>query len=113
MKNIGIGIGPRKPDRSSSSFWYTYNFVRYTQINTVVVPTLGFSLGSGVTIFQLDFLNSFASGMFQAYCAKTTGLHLTLHSAESGGELFKGLKDLASLVVCSEKNFWLGVVDFM
>ena len=42
--------------------------------------------------------------------AKTTGLHLALQArnsgAESGRELFKGLKDVASLLVYTWKNFF-------
>jgi len=42
---------------------------------------------------------------FKHFHAKTTGLHVALHECnsgvESGRELLKGLKDLASLVVCN------------
>jgi len=42
---------------------------------------------------------------FKHFHAKTTGLHVALHErnsgVESGRELLKGLKDLASLVVCN------------
>jgi len=50
--------------------------------------------------------------------AKTTGSHMVLRArnsgAESGSELFKGSKDVASLLVCTRKKiFWLGGVDFL
>jgi len=61
--------------------------------------------------------NCFASGMFRAFRAKTTGLHMALRErnsgTERGRELFKGSKDSASLVVCNEKSFWLEFVDFL
>jgi len=40
-------------------------------------------------------------------------LHERNSGAESGRELFKGSKDLASHVVCNEKNSWLGGADFL
>jgi len=44
--------------------------------------------------------------------AKTTGSYVALcvrnSGAESGRELFKGLKDVESLLVCTRKNFLLG-----
>ena len=57
------------------------------------------------------------SGLNQAVRAKTTGSHVALcvrnSGAESGRELFKGSKDSASLLVCTQKKiFWLGVQIF-
>jgi len=50
--------------------------------------------------------------MFQTFRAKTTRSHMALLECNSGvkrgRELFKGLKDLASLVVCNEKIFLVG-----
>ena len=40
-------------------------------------------------------------------------LHECNSGVESSRELFKGSKDLANLVVCNEKNFGFGVVDFL
>ena len=55
----------------------------------------------------LDF---FAAGKFRGFRTKTTGLHVALREynsgTESGRELFKGSKDLASLVVCNEQQFF-------
>jgi len=49
-------------------------------------------------------------------CTKTTGSHVALRTpntgAEGGRELCKGSKDLASLLVCTQKNFWFGGADF-
>jgi len=47
--------------------------------------------------------------------AKTIGSHVALHVRNSGAnsvsELFKGWKDAASLLVCTQtKIFWLGVL---
>jgi len=43
-------------------------------------------------------------------CAKTTGSHMGLRKrnsgVESGRELFKGSKDLASHLVCTQKKFF-------
>jgi len=66
---------------------------------------------------HMENLNTLVSTAFGDSHAKTTGLHMALHTcnsgAESGGELFKGLKDVASLLVCTLKNFLLGGVDFV
>ena len=55
-------------------------------------------------------LITFVSDLFQAFCAKTAGSHMTLRKlnsgTESGRELFKGSKDSASLVVCNEKKLF-------
>jgi len=57
------------------------------------------------------------SGLNQAVCVKTTGLHVALHThnsgTESGKKLFKGSKDAASLLVALEKIFWLEGADFL
>jgi len=50
--------------------------------------------------------------------AKTAGSNVALHRNFSGPvsatDLVKSSKDLASLVVCTLKNFfWLGVADFL
>jgi len=55
---------------------------------------------------------------FEDSRAKIIGLHVALCArnlgAESGRELFKGSKDTASLLVCTEKrNFFLGVANFL
>jgi len=54
-------------------------------------------------------VNTFAPGLNQVVRAKTAGSHVALHecncSAESGRELFKGSKDLPSLLVCTRKKF--------
>ena len=54
---------------------------------------------------------------FGDFRAKTIGFHVTLRTrnsdAESGGDLFKGSKDAASLLVCTRKKlFGLGVQIF-
>jgi len=54
---------------------------------------------------------------FKDFCAKTTGSHVALHGNISGlvsaTDLVKSSKDLANLVVCNEKTFLVGVVDFL
>jgi len=49
----------------------------------------------------------------QAVHARTTGSRMTLcdrnSGTKSGRELFKGSKDMASLVVCNEKTFGWGL----
>jgi len=40
-------------------------------------------------------------------------LHMRNSGAESGRELFKGSKNVAGLVDCTQKNFWLGVRIFI
>jgi len=55
---------------------------------------------------------------FEDSRAKTTGSHVALLTHNSGGEsgreLFKGSKDVASLLVCTHKKiFWLGGADFL
>jgi len=54
--------------------------------------------------------NTLTSGWFRDSHAKTTGLHMALcarnSGAKSGRELFKGLKDKVSLLVCNWKNFF-------
>ena len=40
-------------------------------------------------------------------------LHKHNSGAENGRELFKGSKNSASLLVCNEKKFWLGVEDLL
>jgi len=62
--------------------------------------------------------SNFEAGLNQAVRAKTTGSHVALHKrnsgAKSGIELFKGSKDTASLLVCTQANiYWLGVLDFL
>ena len=54
---------------------------------------------------------------FGDFHIRTTGSHVALRAlnsgTESGGELFKGSKDMASLLVCTWKYiFWLGSRDF-
>jgi len=55
-------------------------------------------------------VNSFASGNFWGFRTKIAGLHMALckrnSGTESGRELFKGSKDLASLLVCTKKIFF-------
>jgi len=55
--------------------------------------------------------------MFQDFCAKTAGSHKGLRkrnsSAEIARELFKRSKDLASLVVCNEKEILVGGCGFL
>jgi len=55
-------------------------------------------------------MNTLTSGLNQAVRVKTTGSHVDLRTrnsgAESGRELFKGLKDAASLLVYTPKNFF-------
>jgi len=63
-------------------------------------------------------LNTFEAGLNQAVHATTTRSHVALRmrnsGAQSGRELFKGSKDSASLLVCTQKNFfWLGSTDFL
>jgi len=47
---------------------------------------------------------------FGDFRARTTGLHVALlvcnSGAESGRELFKGSKDMGSLLVCTEEKFF-------
>jgi len=55
---------------------------------------------------------------FENFRAKITGSHVALHErnsgAESGRELFKGLKNSVRLVVYNEKKiFWLGSLDIL
>jgi len=55
---------------------------------------------------------------FGDFHSRTTGSHVALckvnSGAESGRELFKGSKDMASLLFCNQKkNFLVGVVDFL
>jgi len=60
--------------------------------------------------------NTLASGRFWRFSQKTTGLHVALRArnlgARSGRELFKGSKDVASLLVRTQKIFCLGVRIF-
>ena len=53
--------------------------------------------------------NTLEAGLNQVVRAKTTRLHVALHTrnsdAKSGRELLKGLKDAASLLVCTQTNF--------
>ena len=70
-----------------------------------------------VTSDKVTFLNTFEAGLNQAVRAKTTRSHVALRARNSGAgcgrELFKGSKDLASLLVCTRKKIvWLGV-DFL
>jgi len=61
--------------------------------------------------------NTFAFGPTQVVCAKSTRSHVALRmrnsGAESGRELFKGSKDAASPLVCTEKKFLVGDADFL
>jgi len=54
---------------------------------------------------------------FGDFRARTTRPHVALRARNSGtkggGELFERSKDAASLLVCTQKNFWLGDVDFL
>jgi len=64
------------------------------------------------------FLTLWRLAAFEDSRAKTTGSHVALcthnSGAESSGELFKGSNDVASLLVCTLKNFfWFGGVDFL
>ena len=58
----------------------------------------------------LQNFNTLASGWFEDSRAKTTGSHVTLRirnsGAISGRELFKASKDMASLLVCTQKIFF-------
>ena len=58
------------------------------------------------------FLTLFAAGLNQAVHAKIAASHIALWKRKSGiksaRELCKPLKELASLVVCNEKNFFGG-----
>jgi len=61
-------------------------------------------------------VNTFAANLNHAVCTKTAGPHIALHKHnsgdESGRELFKCSKDLASLVVCTQKKFLGGDCKF-
>jgi len=56
------------------------------------------------------------TGLNQAVCAKTAGSHMALRRNFSGPvsatDPVKSSKDLASLVVSTQKYFWLGGEDF-
>jgi len=61
-------------------------------------------------------VNTLALVLFKDFHANATGSHVTLRErnsgARSGRELFKGSKDVASLLVCTQKQiFWLGDVN--
>jgi len=61
-------------------------------------------------MFSFLVVNTLTSGINQAVCVKTTGSHVALcarnSDAESGRELFKGSKDVASLLVGTRKKFF-------
>jgi len=71
---------------------------------------------SAVCILGYQHLTVWRLAGFRDSRAKTTGSHVALHmcnlGAESGRELFKCSKDAASLLVCTRKNFLLGVLIF-
>jgi len=55
---------------------------------------------------------------FRDFCAKTTGLHVALRTrnpgAESGRELFKGSKEAATFLVCTQQKIrGIGVIHFL
>jgi len=62
-------------------------------------------------------INTFASGLIQAFHAKTAGSHVALRknfsSPVSATAPIKSLKDSASLVVCTRKKFLVGGCGFV
>jgi len=59
----------------------------------------------------LLFLDTLASGWFWGFSPQNNRItHMALHmcssGAKSGRELFKGSKDVASLLVCTRKKFF-------
>ena len=65
---------------------------------------------------HMALINTIASVLFQAFRTKSGGSHVALRKrnsdAESARELFKCSKDLASHVVCNEKQFLVGGCGF-
>jgi len=61
-------------------------------------------------------MNTLVSGRIRDFRAETTGVHVALRvrssGAESGRELLKGSKDVASLLVSTRKIFGWGVWIF-
>jgi len=53
-----------------------------------------------------DFVPPKKNGVYMALREHSSG-------AESGRELFKGSKGSASLLVCTQKNYWLESADFL
>ena len=78
-------------DSSNSRFLHFYIWIQATPGSSKVI------------------LNTFTAGLNQTVCTKTTRLHVVLHArnlgVESSRELFKGSKDVTSLLVCTWKKF--------
>ena len=84
----------------------------------LITAELSLKISLNLKISLVISLNSWRPAGFRDFRSRTTRLHVALHAhcsgTESGRELFKGSKDVASLPVHTRKKFfWLQGADFL